>query len=1316
MNKNNKFKIFFSIVFFICFFSIKASNVDNFIYTILPSNNIFMPNANCIYKEKRQYVWIGTSDGIYRFDGAEYKRYEISVNGIFRSCNVKDIFVDKNNDLWFVSNFGVGKYDRTSDKFFVSPILWEKSPNIDFNCYTIEDDGIYWGVSNAILKYDFETDRINLFHEFSLDSPFYVKYIKKISNNKILVSDQYEILLLDCEKEGYIRNFIPLTSKASCFHCDDEGNIWVATFNNGLKCFDSNGKLLKSFEKKNDELNSEVILCIEEKDSLLWMGTDGGGINILNKKDDSIILLEHIPGNANTLPSNSIKSLHIDDYGMVWAGSVRDGIISIQQGKINTYLEVNLGSSYGLSNPSVISLFQEPDCNYIWIGTDGEGINRFDLVSKTFTHYPSTFNTKVASIANYSDDELILSLYLKGFFLFNKKTGYMKKFDIKNKLIINKALFSETTVNIENEGTDNLLFMSDRLFRYNKRTGNIKEIKVENIDEHSGYFLLAGRDEKNIFLYDDYAVYRLENSSDSLIRVFYVASEMITTTSLDNEKCLWLATNKGFSKFSINDGSRKIITDDVLIGISSIVPDNNGTIWIGIENRLYAYLQEENSFAILGSSEGAIDNEYLKKSNLLASNGCVCMGGARGLLVVDRNFKIEAKEVPEVKISEIKIDGVQHVVKDNSSSENIEMSWDSKSLELSVMSLERDILRPKNFRFEIIGANPMVVNSSKPILRLNSLLPGKNSIFVSCSTRKGLWTRPVELLTVDVLPPWYRTWWFVLGCIFLASSLVILIFLSILRRKSNAMKMALKEHEKNVYEEKVRFLINMSHELRTPLTLIHAPLKRILQNMKNDDVNFVALSKIYRQSGRMKKLLNMVLDLRKMEMGENTVHLGEYNLNDWLRNVVDDFAYEGDAMGINIYTELDDKISDVVFDKEKIEVVLTNLLVNAMKHSERDSEVIIKTDLVNEGRDIKISVIDKGPGLDNIELNRLFTRFYQGNNEKYGTGIGLSYSKVLVELHNGSIGAVNNVDGRGATFFFCIPVNLKKSDINAEERPYLNEFLVSEDEIVISNEKNETDNFIENEVLLFVDDSNELQDFIVESLNGKFKTILTASNGVEALNVLSRNMPSIIVSDVMMPDMDGYELCNRIKKNKDMCHLPVILLTARDDEHSKKRGYEVGADTYISKPFDIETLLEVIKGLLRNKKQTKQFYMNFSAVPEMDNKKNLGNADEIFVKKLNEVIKENINNPELDINFISASIGMSRSSFYNKLKSVTDISGSEYINRIRLEYAMNLIKSTDLSFTEISEMSGFASSKYFSTVFKQYIGMTPTQFRSKEKG
>ena len=528
------------------------------------------------------------------------------------------------------------------------------------------------------------------------------------------------------------------------------------------------------------------------------------------------------------------------------------------------------------------------------------------------------------------------------------------------------------------------------------------------------------------------------------------------------------------------------------------------------------------------------------------------------------------------------------------------------------------------------------------------------------------------------------------------------------------MKMALKEHEKNVYEEKVRFLINMSHELRTPLTLIHAPLKRILQNMKNDNVNFVALSKIYRQSGRMKKLLNMVLDLRKMEMGENIVHLGEYDLNSWVKSVVDDFVSEGEAMGINIYTEFDSNIGKAVFDKEKIEIVLTNLLVNAMKHSEGDSEIIVRTRLIDNTRDIEISVVDRGPGLENLEQNRLFTRFYQGNNEKYGTGIGLSYSKMLVELHNGFIGAMNNTDGCGATFFFCIPVDLQKTEINLEERAYLNEFLVSDNESVTDDDRKMIDFPLENEVLLFVDDSKELQDFVVESLNGRFKTILTASSGVEALNVLSRNMPGIIVSDVMMPEMDGYELCNRIKMNKDMCHIPVILLTARDDEYSKKRGYGVGADTYISKPFDIETLLEAVKGLLRNKKQTKQFYMNFSVVKDMDNQ-NMGNADEVFIKKLNEVIMDNIANPELDINFISAALGMSRSSFYNKLKSVTDVSGSEYINRIRLENAMNLIKSTDLSFIEISERSGFASSKYFSTIFKQYIGMTPTQFRSKEK-
>lgn len=249
-----------------------------------------------------------------------------------------------------------------------------------------------------------------------------------------------------------------------------------------------------------------------------------------------------------------------------------------------------------------------------------------------------------------------------------------------------------------------------------------------------------------------------------------------------------------------------------------------------------------------------------------------------------------------------------------------------------------------------------------------------------------------------------------------------------------------------------------------------------------------------------------------------------------------------------------------------------------------------------------------------------------------------------------------------------------------------------------------------NDILLIVDDSNELLEFISEALCDKFKSILTASNGKEALKIIEKNIPNIIVSDVMMPEMDGYELCNKIKNNPNLNHIPVVLLTARDEDKSSELGYEAGADTYITKPFEIESLLKVIKGLLNNREQTKQHYMNLSVIPDID-KMDISNTNEIFLQKLNSVIKENISNPELDINFICSAIGMSRASFYNKLKSVTDISANDYINKVRLEYGKSLIISTDMSFTEISFKSGFTSSNYFSRLFKQYTNMTPTQFK-----
>lgn len=429
-----------------------------------------------------------------------------------------------------------------------------------------------------------------------------------------------------------------------------------------------------------------------------------------------------------------------------------------------------------------------------------------------------------------------------------------------------------------------------------------------------------------------------------------------------------------------------------------------------------------------------------------------------------------------------------------------------------------------------------------------------------------------------------------------------------------------------------------------------------------------------------------------------------------MREVSADFVSEGEAKGIEIHYKLDEQIAEVSFDGDKCEIILTNLLINALKHSPEGTAILICTELLTKEQRVRISVSDQGCGLGQVDRDKLFTRFYQGNGERNGTGIGLSYSKILAELHGGSIGARDN-DAAGAVFFFELPLRAISEEVLCEPKAYLNE-LISDEE---SEEVTDTGAFNTKAYsLLVVDDNPDLIDFLRDTLKEKFKQVYTAANGVEALEVVRKNHPDIVVSDVMMPRMNGYELCKQIKEDIDISHIPVILLTARDDDQSQLHGYKLGADGYLTKPFEEEMLQELIRGRLRNREQTKARYMNAGILP-VPEESTFSQADETFLLKLNKIIMDNLSNPALDVAFLCREVGMSRAALYNKMKALTDVGANDYINKLRLERAILLITTTDLNFTEIAERTRFSTSLYFSTMFKQYTGETPTKFREKNR-
>ena len=689
------------------------------------------------------------------------------------------------------------------------------------------------------------------------------------------------------------------------------------------------------------------------------------------------------------------------------------------------------------------------------------------------------------------------------------------------------------------------------------------------------------------------------------------------------------------------------------------------------------------------------------------------MGGVNGLLHINRHLPDDPALLPTLQLADILVGG-ERVYDRISNDHQLSVNEKSKPIIIKIITRDKDIFRKPMYRYTITGLNGQNIYSYLPEINLSSLPTGSYHIKATCSTRNGDWTADYDILTLIVLPPWYKSGWFILSCTLFIFVSVILIFILLLRNKETKLKWAMKEHEQQVYEEKVRFLINISHELRTPLTLIHAPLKQLMDKLTADNENYPLIQSICKQSERMKNILNTVLNVRKMEVGQSTLHVQSIQLNEWAEQLISDFKPEASVRGITLVYQPEPEIQTLCFDKEKCTTILTNLLINALKYTPDESTISISTRLSEDKTRVRISISDQGPGLKDVDTNNLFVRFYQGNNSRPGTGIGLSYSKILVEQHGGNIGAYDNKNfgSPGATFWFELPLNTEPGNITLHPQEYLNTLLAPTQETESIPKQQEENKTAPNHTLLVVDDNKDLTDYLATALKDRFKTIWVAADGEEALRLCREKRPHIVVSDIQMPHMNGYELCKQIKEDLEISHIPVILLTARNDEESQLYGYKNGADAYITKPFEVSMLYAIVCSQLHNRERMRTRYTDIGPLPPPE-EGTFSSADEEFLNRLNQIITEHMDNEQLGIPFICNKIGISRASLYNKLKALTDMGANDYITKIRMERAIWLILHTELSVNDIADKTGFSTARYFSTVFKQHTGCSPTQYREK---
>ena len=861
---------------------------------------------------------------------------------------------------------------------------------------------------------------------------------------------------------------------------------------------------------------------------------------------------------------------------------------------------------------------------------------------------------------------------------------------------------------------ETILLLSESPYSYNWKRKTFTPIHINHLkDAIVGQLLPICVKETFSYLHDSKCIYRIDHNDNTLHVLYHCKQDtMIHSASADEKGIIWIGGNYGLGSFSPNDGSYTHISNSLINEAMSVASDQHGRLWIGNNERLLSWMTTQKRFILYGVPDGVAPNEYLPKPRLLSSEGDVYLGSVNGLLRIASTLPKEHPESPVLELSDVFVGGdrMEYI---SGRKPVLKIPEQSRTITIKVKAHNKDIFRKPAYCYNLQGYEKEPIYSYLPELTLNTLSAGTYQITASCTTRSGEWTDNYPIIELIILPPWYRTWWFILTCILTALSAVGLSVYSFLRRKENRMKLAMKEHEQQAYEEKIRFLININHELRTPLTLIHAPLKQLIEQFPAKDARYRVLQNLARQSERMKNLLNMVLDVRKMEVSQSTLHIESINLEKWLEEVVEDFIPESTQKHITLTRQLSAGIESFYCDKEKCTTIITNLLINAIKYSNEGGEINIITSLSEKKDRVRISVSDQGPGLKDIDVSKLFTRFYQGENSRPGSGIGLSYSKILAEQQGGSVGALNNVESAGSTFWFELPLNIKPGKLILQPQPYLNELLASAENIESVPDEPTFRSETKDYTILVVDDNMELVDYLTDAMRPYFKDVRTAYNGEEALEMCRQWHPDVIISDIQMPKMNGYELCKRVKEELDISHTPVILLTARNDEASRIFGYKNGADTYLTKPFEISTLYTAIYNQLKNRERIKKKYISSKTAPTPE-ESTFSAADEKFLNTMNQIITENIDEPNMGVPFLCDKLGMSRASLYNKLKALTGMGANDYINKLRIDNAINLLLNSSLTVNEIADRVGFSTPRYFSAVFKKNMGCSPTQYKEEQ--
>lgn len=1033
---------------------------------------------------------------------------------------------------------------------------------------------------------------------------------------------------------------------------------------------------------------------------VLWVGTENSGINKVDTKAKPFFNYRHTPAKKNSISENVIRAVNEDNRGNLWIGTFSEGITMIdKKGSFLHYKHEEVDAN-SLIDDRVRSLYCDKYGD-VWIGTKG-GLSKFSVSNRTFYSYSryleSTIpNNSVFWITEDHDSVLWIATF-NGFARLNREQNEFIAYNPD-------SLLNNSRVRCIVEDHKNQLWIGTE-------GGGISVLKRE-----SG-FKINGKLKKVID-------YRFDaNDSTSIL------SDVIHLMHEDRDGNMWIGTNNGLCRLNQQTGfvlrfSNEIrLPDDLIMGLIFDKADN---VWVSHKKGLTKISLDEKDGVALRTytkADGLQGNEFshnaFKKSNI---DGKFYFGGNNGLTWFYPDSIHDNLSPPKIALIRLKInnqdinigqeiDETTILSKTIINTKSISIKHSMNRIGIEFVGLHYSNPQSNKYKYMLEGFDEdwISTDASHRLASYSNLSPGDYVFKAKAANCDGVWNPNPARLNITVLPPWWRTGWAYALYVFLVAGMLLLLVRFIVWRETLKQQLFLekvqKERDQEMNRAKMEFYTLVSHELRTPLSLVVDPLEQMVSgNIHQKDRDKIQ-KMMLKNAKRLQQLLNQLLDFRKIESSKMEVKLREGDVVRYIHQVFSSFLNQANERKIDLIMEKDLPSIVCLFDADKMEKILSNIISNALKYTPSNGVVKVWVGLKKEyiHSNLVLSVSDTGLGIPDEDKEKIFDQFYQIKNSTpyFGnsSGLGLAMTRKLIELLGGTITLKDN-QPRGSQVEVILPLTLNSDEIIASD--------IRDDlEVELQDKGNKENEKKEQQIILLVDDNNEIVEYLRNILSGKFR-ILTAIDGKIGLDVAIQEVPDVIISDVMMPKMDGMELCRRLKTDQRTSHIPIILLTAKSDDEAQIEGYDKGADIYHLKPFNSKLLVAQIESLLSNRSVFKEYLKSGN-----DNVRDINQIDPIeheFINQVTQLIKENINNSQFGPDVLADLMAVSKRQLYRKIKALTSQTVHELITDIRMQKAKELLKTKSLTIAEIAFQVGYSEPSNFSRTFSKLFVESPSQFQ-----